>query len=96
MKVHQLLEEIRPLLLDLIKQRLDKGERVRLDFKWSEAENALKYRGYITDIRGNTLHSMHTFDSGRAEFERFTLPLDADDRLTLKKGKDGTWLVKKI
>jgi hypothetical protein len=79
-------ESLDGMLKTIIQQRLDKHEPVKLDF----VENHTRYQGYITLMRGNTIHSMHTKRNGDTETERFVLPLDADERFTLRK-IEGVW-----
>jgi hypothetical protein len=86
MKVTELLESLDGMLKTIIQQRLDRHDPVKLDF-WDEG---FTYQGYITLMRGNTIHSMHTKRNGDTETERYVLPLDADERFTLRK-IEGVW-----
>lgn len=84
------------LLRTLIQQRLDKSEPVKLDFDWAPVNQVhiTRYRGYVQDIVGNTLHTRYV-THGNNYTERFVLPPNVDDLLTLQKDGAG-WLVKKI
>lgn len=91
MKVYQLLEEHRPLLLDLIDQRIGKGETVRLDF-WAEKNGAASafISGKVSETRGLSAY----FISPHRGNSRYTFGPDADSAFNLVKRDDG-WKVQR-
>ena len=98
MKVTELLESLDNMLKTLIQRRLDKEEKVKLDFFWppEATDSTFHYDGVVTQIAGNTIHSLYDPGGGEPlQNERFVLPRDADYHLTLNKSGDG-WLVQKI
>lgn len=79
------------LLKTIILQRIARHEPVKLDF-WHEG---FTFKGYITLVRGNTIHTMYTKRNGETETERFVLMPNADDFFTLRK-LNGEWVVQGI
>lgn len=74
-------ESLDGMLKTLIQRQLDKHVPVKLDF----VENGTRYQGYVQLIRGNTLHTLYVKRGGDKETERYVLPLNADERFTLRK-----------